>query len=174
MEKTIRILGIDPGLRRTGWGVIESDGSRLSHIANGAISTDAELELGDRLVQLKLGIEQILELHAPAEAAVEETFVNKNPSSTLKLGLARGIALLAPATVNLPVAEYAAKFVKKALVGTGSAEKHQVEMMVGRLLPGVVPAGPDAADALAVAICHAHHGGTTRRWQDMAVVQAGR
>ena len=154
--------------------MIEASGNRLGHVADGVIKTDSKLPLADRLVQLQTGLTEIIERFHPLEAAVEETFVNKNPSSTLKLGLARGIALLAPATVNLPVAEYAAKFVKKALVGTGSAEKHQVEMMVGRLLPGVVPAGPDAADALAVAICHAHHGGTTRRWQDMAVVQAGR
>lgn len=170
----MRILGVDPGLQNTGWGVIESVGNRLRHVADGVVRSDPTLPTAERLRQLFDGLMAVIDRHAPDEAAVEETFVNKNPSSTLKLGLARGIALLAPATANLPVAEYAAKFVKKALVGTGSAEKHQVEMMVGRLLPGVVPAGPDAADALAVAICHAHHGGTTRRWQDFVAVQAPR
>ncbi len=168
----MRILGVDPGLQNTGWGVIESVGNRLRYVADGVVRSDPQLPTAERLRQLFDGLMEVIERYRPDEAAVEETFVNKNPSSTLKLGLARGVALLAPARVDLPVAEYAAKFVKKALVGTGSAEKHQVGMMVGRLLPGVVPSGPDAADALAVAICHAHHGGTTRRW-DAALARAG-
>src|SRR3546814_496722 len=168
----MRILGIDPGLQNTGWGVIESAGNRLRHVADGVVRSDPALPTAERLRQLFDGLMDVIGRYAPDEAAVEETFVNKNPSSTLKLGLARGVALLVPARADLPVAEYAAKFVKKALVGTGGAEKPQVAMMVGRLLPGIVPAGPAAADALAVAICHAHHGGTPRRWPAMGPPRA--
>lgn len=160
----MRILGIDPGLQNTGWGIIESDGNRLRHVANGTVRSNPGPETASRLLQLFAGLTDVIERYAPDHAAVEETFVNKNPSSTLKLGLARGIALLAPAQAGLPVAEYAAKVVKLSLVGVGGADKHQVAEMVRRLLPGCETNGADATDALAVAICHAHHRETQRRW----------
>jgi len=159
-----RVLGIDPGLRNTGWGVVDVSGNRLSHVANGVVRSDAALDTPSRLKQLFDGLVAVIAAWAPVEAAVEETFLNKNPGTTLKLGLARGVALLAPAHAGLPVAEYATKTVKQSLVGVGGADKHQVEMMVRRLLPGVEPAGPDASDALAVAICHAHHANTAYQW----------
>jgi crossover junction endodeoxyribonuclease RuvC len=149
------ILGLDPGLGCTGWGVIAAEGNRLSHVANGQIRTDPKAELPARLVDLHGRLLAVLAEHRPDSAAVEEVFVNDNPQSTLKLGQARGVVLLAAATV--PVGEYAARLVKKAVVGTGGAEKGQVHAMVQRLLPGVKIAGADAADALAVAITHAHH-----------------
>jgi crossover junction endodeoxyribonuclease RuvC len=149
------ILGLDPGLGCTGWGVIAAEGNRLSHVANGQIRTDPKAELPARLVELHARLLAVLAEHRPDSAAVEEVFVNDNPQSTLKLGQARGVVLLAAATV--PVGEYAARMVKKAVVGTGGAEKGQVHAMVQRLLPGVKIAGADAADALAVAITHAHH-----------------
>ena len=151
------ILGLDPGLGTTGWGLIMADGNRLSHIANGQIRTDASETLPRRLSHLASQLEALLADHAPAAAAVEEIFVNKNPQSTLKLGQARGVALMIAARAGLDVGEYAARLVKKAVVGTGSAEKAQVHAMVQRLLPGARIAGPDSADALAVAITHAHH-----------------
>jgi crossover junction endodeoxyribonuclease RuvC len=151
------IVGLDPGLGCTGWGVIAAEGNRLSHIANGHIRTDAKAELPERLVALHGALLGVLALHMPEAAAVEEVFVNDNPQSTLKLGQARGVVLLAAASLGVPVGEYAARLVKKAVVGTGGAEKSQVHAMVGRLLPGVKIAGADAADALAVAITHAHH-----------------
>jgi crossover junction endodeoxyribonuclease RuvC len=151
-----RILGIDPGLNRTGWGVIDSEGNRLRHVAHGVVASRPADALSDRLSGLYRGLIQLIAAWAPDEAAVEEVFVNRNPASTLKLGMARGIALLAPAERGLAVAEYAANLVKKSVVGTGHADKDQIAMMVGRLLPGV-NATADAADALAVAICHAHH-----------------
>ena len=163
-SEATRILGLDPGLRSTGWGIVESDGYRLRHVANGAVRSDGALDMAARLLQLFDGLMAVIAGHRPTEAAVEETFVNKNPSSTLKLGLARGVVLLAPARAGLPVAEYAARLVKKSLVGTGGADKHQVAEMVRRLLPGVEMDNTDASDALAVAICHAHHGATRRRW----------
>jgi len=153
----MRLLGLDPGLRHTGWGVIEAEGNRLIHVANGAISTDSKQSLADRLVQLHEGVLRVITDWSPVAAAVEETFVNKNPSSTLKLGQARGVVLLAPASQGLPVAEYAARRVKQSVVGTGAAAKGQIEAMVGMLLAGCEIHGADAADALAVAICHAHH-----------------
>jgi crossover junction endodeoxyribonuclease RuvC len=155
------ILGLDPGLGTTGWGVIEADGNRLSHVANGQIRTDPKAQLPTRLVELHGRLLAVLAEHRPDHAAVEEVFVNDNPQSTLKLGQARGVVLLAAAAV--PVGEYAARLVKKAIVGTGGAEKAQVHAMVQRLLPGVKIAGADAADALAVAITHAHHLATARR-----------
>ena len=155
----IRILGIDPGLRNTGWGVIEADGSRLSFVACGAVHSDAALSLGERLRQLHDGLAGIIAAHEPHEAAVEETFVNRDPQSALKLGQARGIALLAPALAGLSVAEYAANLIKKTVVGAGHAEKAQVAMMVRVLLPKCDAKSADAADALAVAICHAQHRG---------------
>ena len=155
----IRILGIDPGLRRTGWGIVESDGSRLAFIACGVVTSDGDLTLPDRLRQLHDGLAEVIQGHMPHEAAVEETFVNRDPQSALKLGQARGIALLAPAQAGLPVAEYAANLIKKTVVGAGHAEKDQVAMMVRVLLPKSDAKSPDAADALAVAICHAQHRG---------------
>jgi len=151
-----RILGIDPGLNRTGWGVIESEDNRLRHIAHGVVTSDPADELAHRLSSLYAELAKLIVVWSPDEAAVEEVFVNRNPASTLKLGMARGVALLAPAMAGLPVAEYAANLVKKSVVGTGHADKVQIAMMVAMLLPGS-HAKADAADALAVAICHAHH-----------------
>jgi len=155
---SVRLIGLDPGLRHTGWGVIEVKGNSLSPVAQGVINTPTEIDLAQRLNHLYRELIKVIELYAPDEAAVEETFVNKNPASTLKLGMARGVVLLAPATLGLSVAEYSANKVKKSVVGAGHADKDQVLMMVQRLLP-TLTAGirPDAADALAVAICHAHH-----------------
>ncbi len=164
MTSARRILGLDPGLQRTGWGVIVAEGNRLIHIANGVIATDAKAPTSVRLNQIYGGIEAVIVAHAPEEAAVEETFLNRNPGTTLKLGLARGVVLLTPARAGLAVAEYAAKEVKKSLVGYGSADKAQVAGMVARLLPGVQFANEDAADALAVAICHAHASHIANRW----------
>jgi crossover junction endodeoxyribonuclease RuvC len=158
----LRILGLDPGLGTTGWGLIEAQGNRLSHIANGELKTKTAEPLPSRLADLAVQIEALLAEHKPDAAAVEEVFANKNPQSTLKLGQARGVALMLAASSGLAVGEYAARLVKKAVVGNGNAEKVQVHAMVGRLLPGVTIAGPDAADALAVAITHAHHLATAR------------
>lgn len=153
----IRIIGIDPGLRRTGWGVIESDGARLAFIACGTVTSDAALPLSARLAELFEGLNAVLARWTPVEAAVEETFVNRDAHATLKLGQARGIALLAPARAGLTVAEYAPNMVKKTVVGAGHAEKTQIRAMIGFLLPKADPNSDDAADALAIAICHAHH-----------------
>ncbi len=160
----IRLLGIDPGLRFTGWGIVESDGNRLRHIADGVISTEAIADVPLRLKALDDALAALLEKYAPHEAAVEETYVNRNATATLKLGYARGVALLAPARKGIPVFEYGAKTVKMAVVGTGNADKVQVGLMVRRLLPGAVQGRADAADALAVAICHAHHR-TALKWK---------
>ena len=157
MQPRRRLLGLDPGLQNTGWGVIDVTGNRLTHIANGVIRTNGKFAMADRLLQLHEGLQDVLNLYQPDEAAVEETFVNKNPSSTLKLGQARGVVLLAPALAGLPIAEYAANLVKKSVVGVGHADKTQIQMMVSTLLPGVSFENADAADALAVAICHSHH-----------------
>ena len=152
----MRVLGIDPGLRNLGWGVIDAAGNRLTHIANGTcISKGADL--GPRLVSLYDELTEVLRVFRPDSAAVEKTFVNKDGAGTLKLGQARGIAMLVPAKAGLVVGEYAPNTVKKTVVGVGHAEKDQIAHMVKMQLPGVVLAGPDAADALAVAICHAHH-----------------
>ncbi|MEQ1497494.1 MAG: crossover junction endodeoxyribonuclease RuvC [Novosphingobium sp.] len=150
------ILGIDPSLTCTGWGIVAKQGNRLSHIANGQVKTDPKQSLPERLVALDAELADVIARHRPDCAAVEEVFVNKNPQSTLKLGQARGVCLLAAARAGLPVAEYATRLVKKAIVGTGGAEKAQIQAMLGVLLPGVKLAGADAADALAVAIAHAH------------------
>jgi len=158
----MRLIGLDPGLRLTGWGVIDVDGNRLRHVAHGVIKVAADRSLAERLCELFDGIAAVIAAQQPAEAAVEETFVNVNPGSTLKLGQARGVVLLAPARAGLPVYEYATNLVKKSVVGAGHADKRQIAMMVGRLLPGV-EARDDAADALAVAICHAHHRATAKR-----------
>jgi crossover junction endodeoxyribonuclease RuvC len=156
------ILGLDPGLGTTGWGLIAAVGNRLTHIANGQVSTDAKASLPERLVTLDAALADLILEHQPDCAAVEEVFVNSNPQSTLKLGQARGVCLLAAARAGLPVAEYATRLVKKAIVGTGGAEKSQVQAMLRILLPGAKLAGADAADALAVAICHAHHAPSKR------------
>ncbi|HYC64852.1 MAG TPA: crossover junction endodeoxyribonuclease RuvC [Reyranellaceae bacterium] len=158
----MRLIGLDPGLRVTGWGVIEVEGNRLRHVAHGVIKVSVEGTLAIRLDQLFEGVATVVAAHKPSEAAVEETFVNVNPASTLKLGQARGVVMLAPARAGLPVFEYAANLVKKSVVGAGHADKRQIAMMVGRLLPGVTTTA-DAADALAVAICHAHHRATAKR-----------
>jgi crossover junction endodeoxyribonuclease RuvC len=151
------MLGLDPGLGTTGWGVIEADGNRLSHIANGQLKTNSAAPLPERLADLANQLEILIAEHGPEAAAVEEVFVNQNPQSTLKLGQARGVALMCVARAGLAVGEYSPRLIKKAVVGTGGAEKAQVHAMVSRLIPGVKIAGPDAADALAVAITHAHH-----------------
>jgi crossover junction endodeoxyribonuclease RuvC len=153
----VRILGLDPGLQRTGWGVIELSAGRMTGLACGVLRSDADRPLADRLAQLYEGLERVLADWRPERAAVEETFVNVNPASTLKLGQARAVSLLVPARAGLYVAEYAAKRVKKAVVGGGSATKDQILFLVERLLPGLSIPGADAADALAVAICDAHH-----------------
>ncbi len=154
---SIRIVGIDPGLRRTGWGVIESDGVRLVYVASGHIQSDAENDLANRLREIYEGLVGVIATHCPAEAAVEETFVNENPRATLKLGQARGMALLAPAMKGLRVAEYPPNLIKKTVVGAGHAEKKQIQVMVGFLLPKARFESADEADALAIAICHASH-----------------
>ena len=158
-----RLLGLDPGLGTTGWGLIQADGNRLSHIANGQLKTDTAAPLPERLADLARQLEALIAEHAPEAAAVEEVFVNKNPQSTLKLGQARGVVLMCAARAGMAVGEYSPALVKKAVVGTGGAEKAQVHAMVSRLLPGAKIAGPDAADALAVAITHAHHLASARR-----------
>jgi crossover junction endodeoxyribonuclease RuvC len=155
--RAIRIIGIDPGLRNVGWGLIEVAGSRLVYVGCGSIQTRAGVSLAERLAQIHRGLTALIEAERPDEAAVEETFVNRDPQSALKLGQARGIALAAPALLGLPVAEYAANVVKKTIVGVGHAEKAQIAMMVKMLLPASPSASPDAADALAVAITHAQH-----------------
>ena len=151
------ILGLDPGLGTTGWGLVRATGNRLTHIANGQLKTDPQEPLPQRLSYLASQLEALIADHAPETAAAEEIFVNKNPQTTLKLAQARGVCLMVAARSGITVGEYAARLVKKAVVGNGAAEKVQVHAMVQRLLPGVAIAGPDAADALAVAITHAHH-----------------
>lgn len=153
----MRIIGIDPGLQRTGWGIIDVQGNKLTHISHGVIATDSKAPTPERLKKIFDELTQMITLWQPDEAAIEETFVNKNPASSLKLGLARGVAMVAPAKAGINVAEYPANLVKKSVVGAGHAEKEQVQAMIKILLPGV-EASSDAADALAVAICHAHHG----------------
>ncbi|MFM5931724.1 MAG: crossover junction endodeoxyribonuclease RuvC [Novosphingobium sp.] len=150
------IIGLDPSLSCTGWGIVSKSGNRLVHIANGQVKTDPKVSLAERLVTIDRELTDVILAHQPDAAAVEEVFVNKNPQSTLKLGQARGVCLLAAARAGLPVSEYATRLVKKAIVGTGGADKTQVQAMLGVLLPGVKLAGADAADALAVAIAHAH------------------
>jgi crossover junction endodeoxyribonuclease RuvC len=160
----MKLLGLDPGLRVTGWGVIEVIDNRLRHVADGAVESDADDPLAVRLATLYDGIAAVIARYLPDAAAVEETFVNRNASSTLKLGQARGVVLLAPARAGLPVAEYATNLVKKSVVGSGHAAKMQIAMMVRTLLPGATLETADAADALAVAICHAHHAASAQRF----------
>jgi crossover junction endodeoxyribonuclease RuvC len=155
--RPIRILGIDPGLRRTGWGVIQCEGNRLAFVACGSVDTDNKAALAERLVTIHSGLARILSEFQPDEAAVEATFVNRDATATLKLGQARGVALLAPAQVGVAVSEYAPNLVKKTIVGAGHGEKAQIRMMIGVLLPRAAPQTEDAADALAIAVCHAHH-----------------
>ena len=157
MAQAIRILGIDPGLRRTGWGLIASEGNRLIYLACGSVETNERLALAERLVAIHDGLARIVDEFRPDEAAVEATFVNRDATATLKLGQARGIALLVPAKAGVSVAEYAPNLVKKTIVGAGHAEKAQIRMMIGVLLPKADPKTHDAADALAIAVCHAHH-----------------
>ena len=161
----MRILGLDPGLGTTGWGVIEADGNRLRHLANGQITTDTGAPLPKRLAALADQLEALIAEQRPDAAAAEEVFVNKNPQSTLKLGQARGVVLMCAARAGIDVGEYSPTLIKKAVVGTGGAEKAQVHAMVSRLLPGAKIAGPDSADALAVAITHAHHLASARALQ---------
>lgn len=158
----VRILGLDPGLRFTGWGIIEAQGNSIKGIAWGAVSPSPSDDLSVRLANLFKGLSEIIQKFDPQEAAVEETFVNKNPASTLKLGMARGVVMCAPAMAEIPVFEYGANKVKKSVVGAGHSDKHQVTTMVNFLLPGM-NASADGADALAVAICHAHY----RGWNDL-------
>jgi crossover junction endodeoxyribonuclease RuvC len=153
----MRLIGLDPGLRRTGWGMVEAQGNALHFVAAGIVATDPALDLAARLDALYRGLQEVVARHRPSAAAVEETVVNVNADSSLKLGHARGVVLLAAAHAGLEVSEYAAKTVKRAVVGTGAAQKRQVAMMVRVLLPGSGRLSGDAADALAVAICHAHH-----------------
>jgi len=156
MDK-VRIIGIDPGLRRCGWGVIESFGNRLSFVASGTITPRVDEALAVRLTALYRGLSELIAQYRPDEAAVEETFVSAGARSALQLGQARGVALMTPASMGLPVGEYAANLVKKSIVGTGHAEKGQIQLMVKTLMPQADFKGADAADALAIAICHAHH-----------------
>jgi crossover junction endodeoxyribonuclease RuvC len=162
MNSVIRIIGIDPGLRRTGWGIIETLGNSLRFVASGTVTSDDKADLASRLCQLHDGLADVLHIHKPDEAAVEQTFVNKDATATLKLGQARGIAMLVPARAGLPVAEYAPNAVKKAVIGVGHGEKQQIHMMLKVLMPKAQFQGNDAADALAIAICHAHHMGGAR------------
>ncbi len=157
MRRPIRILGIDPGLRRTGWGVIDCEGNRLIYIACGSVATDEHDALAGRLVTIHDGLVRVVDEFRPHEAAVEATFVNKDAAATLKLGQARGIALLVPARAGVAVSEYAPNLVKKTIVGAGHGEKAQIRMMIGVLLPKANPSSHDAADALAIAVTHAHH-----------------
>jgi len=157
MRGPIRILGVDPGLRRTGWGVIDVAGNRLAFVACGSVETNERAALTERLVVIHNGLRRVVDEFRPHEAAVEATFVNKDAAATLKLGQARGVALLVPGQAGLLVAEYAPNVVKKSIVGAGHGDKTQVRMMIGVLLPRAEPPSDDAADALAVAVTHAHH-----------------
>jgi len=168
MSDATRIIGIDPGLRRCGWGIIDSEGTRLRFIAAGTITPPVTGSLAERLSALMTGLAGVLDQFEPVEAAVEETFVNQGARSALILGQARGVALVTPAARGIPVGEYAANLVKKSVVGTGHAEKDQVQMMVRTLLPTASFSGADAGDALAIAICHAHHRVAARRLRALA------
>jgi crossover junction endodeoxyribonuclease RuvC len=156
-SRAIRILGIDPGLRRTGWGVIDVDGNRLIYVGCGSVESRDSLPLSERLLAIHEGLVKVVGEHGPLEAAIEQTFVNKDGAGTLKLGQARGVAMLVPAMSGISVSEYAPNQVKKTVVGAGHADKNQIRVMLGVLLPKAQPKTPDAADALAIAITHAHH-----------------
>lgn len=168
MSSAIRIIGIDPGLRRMGWGIIDVAGNSLGFVACGTVTSDEKADLASRLCQLHDALCDVLHTHMPHEAAVEATFVNKDAVATLKLGQARGIAMLVPAKAGLPVAEYAPNAVKKSVIGVGHGDKAQIQMMVKVLIPKAVFTGPDAADALAIAICHAHHRSANRLLRALA------
>lgn len=168
MTAAIRIIGIDPGLRRTGWGIIETLGNSLRFIASGTVTSDGDMDLASRLCQLHDGLAEVVHSFQPDEAAVEQTFVNKDAVATLKLGQARGIAMLVPARAGLPVAEYAPNAVKKSVIGVGHGEKQQIHMMLKILMPKVEFKGNDAADALAIAICHAHNRSADRMRKALA------
>lgn len=168
MSNAIRIIGIDPGLRRTGWGVIETIGNSLRFVASGTVISDGDLDLASRLCQLHDGLAEVVHSYQPDEAAVEQTFVNKDAVATLKLGQARGVVMLVPARAGLPVSEYAPNAVKKAVIGVGHGEKQQIHMMLKILMPKAEFKGNDAADALAIAICHAHNRGGHRMRQILA------
>jgi crossover junction endodeoxyribonuclease RuvC len=155
----VRIIGIDPGLRNTGWGIIEAEGTRLTYVADGSVHSEADAPLATRLLQIHTQLAEVLQRYTPDEAAIEETFVNKDARATLKLGQARGAAMLAPALAGISVAEYAPNVVKKSVVGAGHAEKDQMKYMVKVLLPRAELNSADSVDALAIAICHAHHRG---------------
>ncbi len=170
----IRVLGLDPGLRNTGWGVVDVRDNRVSHVADGVVRSDGALQMPDRLVQLRSGLAEVIEAYRPDQAAVEETYVNKNPDTTLRLGQARGVVLLTPAEAGLAVFEYGAMQIKKAVVGNGHAQKDQVVMMVRTLLPGARLDSKDAADALAAALCHSHHAQTAIRQGISEQVRAAR
>ena len=163
LSGAVRILGIDPGLRHTGWGIIESLGNRLSHVADGVVEPDSDLTLAERLHHLFSHMSAIVAKYEPHECAIEDTFVNKNPVSTLKLGHARAAAMLGPAAAQIPVFEYKPNLIKKSVVGAGHADKEQVAAMIKILLPSSRAGSADAADALAVAVCHAHHRATRSR-----------
>ncbi len=167
----MRLLGLDPGLKATGWGIVETHGNRLIFIASGTVRSAADQSLATRLSAIYTGLLTVINTYKPDEAAVEETFLNRNPGSTLKLGQARGVVLLAPAQAGLSVSEYAATTIKKTVVGTGHADKIQVQSMVSRLLPGSLAESPDAADALAIAICHAHYSSAANRKASLSMVQ---
>jgi crossover junction endodeoxyribonuclease RuvC len=160
----LRILGLDPGLRHTGWGIISVQAYAIRPVACGVISAPADLPLPERLAQIFHALIEVIQEHKPEDAAIEETFANKNAASTLKLGFARGVVMVAPAHMGLKVSEYTANQVKKAVVGQGHADKEQVQAMVKMILPGIDFKKADAADALAIAICHAHHQSTMRQW----------
>ncbi|MEE2655212.1 MAG: crossover junction endodeoxyribonuclease RuvC [Pseudomonadota bacterium] len=162
----MKLIGLDPGLRATGWGIIEVKGNHLTYIADGTVLVPAQQSLAERLSVLFQGLSSVIEIYCPDEAAVEETFVNKNPKTTLKLGQARGVVLLAPAMADIPVEEYSANIIKKSVVGTGHASKDQIKMMVRTILPDALLDSGDAADALAVAICHAHHRRSRDLWKE--------
>ncbi len=164
--QAMRLIGFDPGLRNTGWGVIDTEGNHLTYVADGTVRPSVSQDLASRLRELHDALADVLETYAPEEAAVEESFVSKNYGSTLKLGQARGVVLLAPALFGIPVAEYSANRVKKSVVGAGHADKNQIQLMVTRLLPGCQFSSADSADALAVAICHAHFSTTLQRFAD--------
>lgn len=168
MSNTIRIIGIDPGLRRTGWGIIETIGNSLKFVASGTVTSDGDMDLASRLCQLHDALAEVVHSYQPDEAAVEQTFVNKDAVATLKLGQARGVVMLVPARAGLPVAEYAPNAVKKAVIGVGHGEKQQIHMMLKILMPKAEFKGNDAADALAIAICHAHNRGGHRMRQILA------
>ena len=172
-DTAIRIIGIDPGLRRTGWGIVEADGVRLSYVASGLVTSDAEDDLAYRLREIYEGLVGVIASFAPQEAAIEETFVNKDARATLKLGQARGMALLAPAQKGLRVAEYPPNVVKKTVTGTGHGEKRQIAAMIGFLLPKAHFDSADEADALAIAICHASHRQSARAIAARAVRRGG-